>query len=103
MTETTNQQSSQDPAAIRRPYSVVIVDDHAMFRTGVKAEIGRSVAVVGEAADAERAIAVILQTQPDVVLLDVHLPGGGGVEVIRKVHEKNPEQKFLALSVSDAA
>jgi RNA polymerase sigma factor (sigma-70 family) len=81
----------------------VIVDDHAMFRTGVKAEIGRSVAVVGEAADADRAIAVILQTQPDVVLLDVHLPGGGGVEVIRKVHEKSPEQKFLALSVSDAA
>ena len=70
---------------------------------GVKAEIGRSVAVVGEAADADRAIAVILQTQPDVVLLDVHLPGGGGVEVIRKVHEKNPDQKFLALSVSDAA
>ena len=83
--------------------TAVIVDDHAMFRTGVKAEIGRSVAVVGEAADAERAIAVILQTQPDVVLLDVHLPGGGGVEVIRKVHEKSPEQKFLALSVSDAA
>jgi DNA-binding NarL/FixJ family response regulator len=61
------------------------------------------VAVVGEAADADRAIAVILHTQPDVVLLDVHLPGGGGVEVIRKVHEKNPDQKFLALSVSDAA
>ena len=102
MTETTKQPTSQN-AAERRPYSVVIVDDHAMFRTGVKAEIGRSVAVVGEAADADRAIAVILQTHPDVVLLDVHLPGGGGVEVIRKVHEKNPEQKFLALSVSDAA
>jgi YesN/AraC family two-component response regulator len=74
MTETTNQQNSQSAPAERRPYRVVIVDDHAMFRTGVKAEIGRSVAVVGEAADAERAIAVILQTQPDVVLLDVHLP-----------------------------
>ena len=74
-----------------------------MFRTGVKAEIGRSVAVVGEAADADRAIAVVLQTHPDVVLLDVHLPGGGGIEVLRKVHEKSPEQKFLALSVSDAA
>ena len=69
----------------------------------MKAEIGRSVAVVGEAADADRAIAVVLQTQPDVVLLDVHLPGGGGIEVLRKVHEKSPEQKFLALSVSDAA
>ena len=94
----------QDPTAEPRgPYRVVVVDDHAMFRTGVKAEIGRSVAVVGEAADADRAIAVVLQTHPDVVLFDVHLPGGGGIEVLRKVHEKSPEQKFLALSVSDAA
>ena len=46
---------------------------------------------------------MVLQTRPDVVLLDVHLPGGGGIEVMRKVHAKNPEQKFLALSVSDAA
>ena len=59
--------------------------------------------MVGEAADADTAIAVVLRTQPDVVLLDVHLPGGGGIEVLRKVHEKSPEQKFLALSVSDAA
>jgi DNA-binding NarL/FixJ family response regulator len=87
----------------RGPYRVVVVDDHAMFRTGVKAEIGAAVQVVGEAADAERAISVVLQTQPDVVLLDVHLPGGGGIEVLRKVHEKSPDQKFLALSVSDAA
>jgi DNA-binding NarL/FixJ family response regulator len=100
---TTSEPSVPSAPAERGPYRVVIVDDHAMFRTGVKAEIGRSVAVVGEAADADRAIAVILHTQPDVVLLDVHLPGGGGVEVIRKVHEKNPDQKFLALSVSDAA
>ena len=105
MTETTEaaERCAERRRAREAVHSVVIVDDHAMFRTGVKAEIGRSVAVVGEAADADRAIAVILQTQPDVVLLDVHLPGGGGVEVIRKVHEKNPEQKFLALSVSDAA
>jgi DNA-binding NarL/FixJ family response regulator len=82
---------------------VVVVDDHAMFRTGVKAEIGSAVEVVGEAADADTAIAVVLRTQPDVVLLDVHLPGGGGVEVLRKVHEKDPDRKFLALSVSDAA
>jgi len=93
---------SEAPAA-RGPYRVVVVDDHAMFRTGVKAEIGRSVAVVGEAADAETAIKVILATLPDVVLLDVHLPGGGGVEVLRKVHLQNADQKFLALSVSDAA
>ena len=85
------------------PYKVVVVDDHAMFRSGVKAEIGRAVAVVGEAADAETAIKVILASRPDVVLLDVHLPGGGGVEVLRKVHESDPDQKFLALSVSDAA
>jgi DNA-binding NarL/FixJ family response regulator len=82
---------------------VVVVDDHAMFRTGVKAEIGSAVEVVGEAADADAAIATVLQLRPDVVLLDVHLPGGGGVEVLRRVHEKNADQKFLALSVSDAA
>src|SRR5215212_936797 len=87
----------------RGPSRVVVVDDHAMFRTGVKAEIGRAVAVVGEAADAESAVQVILATRPDVVLLDVHLPGGGGVEVLRRVHATNPDQKFLALSVSDAA
>ncbi|HKF86849.1 MAG TPA: response regulator transcription factor [Propionibacteriaceae bacterium] len=85
------------------PSRVVVVDDHAMFRTGVKAEIGRAVAVVGEAADAESAVQVILASRPDVVLLDVHLPGGGGVEVLRRVHATNPDQKFLALSVSDAA
>ena len=96
-------QAPQPTVAERGPYRVVVVDDHAMFRTGVKAEIGRSVAVVGEAADVDRAVAVVLQTRPDVVLLDVHLPGGGVIEVLRKVHAKNPEQKFLALSVSDAA
>ena len=85
------------------PRRVVVVDDHAMFRTGVKAEIGRAVDVVGEGADVTSAVNVILATEPDVVLLDVHLPGGGGVEVLRKVHEKIPDQKFLALSVSDAA
>ncbi len=89
-----------DRPALRR---VVVVDDHAMFRSGVKAEIGTAVEVVGEAADADTAIKVVLATRPDVVLLDVHLPGGGGVEVLRKVHEKSPDQKFLALSVSDAA
>jgi DNA-binding NarL/FixJ family response regulator len=83
--------------------SVVVVDDHAMFRSGVKAEIGQSVQVVGEAPDAETAIKVVLATRPDVVLLDVHLPGGGGIEVLKKVHEQNPDQRFLALSVSDAA
>ena len=82
---------------------VVVVDDHAMFRSGVKTEIGQRVAVVGEAADVDSAVAVIAETHPDVVLLDVHLPGGGGVEVLRRVHLVDPDQKFLALSVSDAA
>ncbi len=82
---------------------VVIVDDHAMFRTGVRAEIAAAVEVVGEAADVDEAVAVVTATRPDVVLLDVHLPGGGGVEVMRRVSSRLPETKFLALSVSDAA
>ena len=79
---------------------VVIVDDHAMFRAGVRAEIEGRVSIVGEAGDVEDAVAVINETHPDVVLLDVHMPGGGGVEVIRK-SQAGPH--FLALSVSDAA
>jgi DNA-binding NarL/FixJ family response regulator len=62
----------------QRPITVVLVDDHAMFRTGVRAELGSSVAVVGEAADAQEAVRIVLEKKPDVVLLDVHLPGGGG-------------------------
>lgn len=83
--------------------SVVVVDDHAVFRTGVKAELGGAVHVVGEAADVASAVQVIRQRKPDVVLLDVHLPGGGGVEVLRQVHADEPDVTFLALSVSDAA
>ena len=84
-------------------HSVVVVDDHGMFRTGVKAEIGEAVDIVGEAADVDEAVKVVLETLPDVVLLDVHLPGGGGSEVVRRVHLRSPEVKFLALSVSDSA
>ncbi len=88
---------------------VVLVDDHQMFRSGVKAELGDSVEIVGEAGDVDEAIAVIRATEPDVVLLDVHLPGGGGVEVLRQITgARGPgaqalETRFLALSVSDAA
>ena len=82
---------------------VVIVDDHAMFRSGVKHDIGSRVQIVGEGEDVATAVAAVLKAQPDVVLLDVHLPGGGGVEVIKQVHGAEPEIKFLALSVSDAA
>jgi len=91
------------PAGTTQRTRVVVVDDHAMFRSGVKTEIGQRVDVVGEAADVDSAVAVIAQTHPDVVLLDVHLPGGGGVEVLRRVHLVDADQKFLALSVSDAA
>ena len=80
---------------------VVLVDDHQMFRSGVKAELGDSVEIVGEAGDVDEAVAVIKATGPDVVLLDVHLPGGGGVEVLRRVLPS--DTRFLALSVSDAA
>lgn len=85
------------------PVRVVIVDDHAMFRTGVRAELGASVEVVGEAADVPQAVAVVLSAAPDVVLLDVHLPGGGGAEVIAQCHARACPSRFLALSVSDAA
>ena len=84
---------------------VLIVDDHAMFRAGVRAELGTSVDVVAEAADVDEALAAITAHRPDVVLLDVHLPGGGGAEVMRRlppaVAADGP--RFLALSVSDAA
>jgi len=82
-------------------YKVVLVDDHAMLRTGVRAEISSAVDVVGEAGDVASAVAVIGATQPDVVLLDVHLPGGGGAEVMRQAPAGGV--RYLALSVSDAA
>jgi DNA-binding NarL/FixJ family response regulator len=82
---------------------VVIVDDHRLFRTGVRAELGEEVAVVGDAGSVDEAVAVIAAEQPDVVLLDVHMPDGGGVEVIRRVCAEQPAVRFLALSVSDAA
>jgi DNA-binding NarL/FixJ family response regulator len=81
---------------------VVLVDDHQMFRTGVKAELGPGIEVVGEAGDVDSAVDVIKSAAPDVVLLDVHLPGGGGIEVLRRLHG-GVTARFLALSVSDAA
>ena len=83
--------------------SIVIVDDHALFRSGVRSEVEDLVDVLGEAGTVEEAVRVIGETRPDVVLLDVHMPGGGGVEVIRRVAATDPGQRFLALSVSDAA
>jgi DNA-binding NarL/FixJ family response regulator len=81
---------------------VVIVDDHQLFRSGVRAELEGHVDVVGDAATVADAVGLILEMEPDVVLLDVHMPGGGGVEVIRQVAVERPSQRFLALSVSDA-
>ena len=91
------------PVTGSRLTRVVLVDDHAMFRSGVRAELGGAVDVVGEAADAPSAVEVILARRPDVVLLDVHLPGGGGAAVLQAVLAREPDVRFLALSVSDAA
>ncbi len=92
------------------PLRVVVVDDHRLFRTGVRAELeeaaGGSVEVVAEAADVAEAVAAVRTHLPDVVLLDVHLPGGGGIGVLRTVlgaGDAAAEVRFLALSVSDAA
>jgi len=82
---------------------LVLVDDHHLFRAGVRAELGDAVDVVGEASDVETAVQVILDARPDVVLLDVHLPGGGGQTVIERVAPHAADVRFLALSVSDAA
>src|SRR5881396_3019117 len=83
--------------------SVVIVDDHELFRAGVRAELEGMAEVLAEAGAVEEAVSAILRERPDVVLLDVHMPGGGGIEVIRQVGRERPAQRFLALSVSDAA
>ena len=96
------------------PVRVVLVDDHAMFRAGVRHELAQNadrIEVVGEGEDVATAVAAIRQSSPAVVLLDVHLPGGGGAEVIRQCEKLSIEAgedpavrvKFLALSVSDAA
>ncbi len=82
---------------------VVLVDDHAMFRSGVRAELGERVEVAGEAGGVTDAIDVIRRLRPDVVLLDVHMPDGGGLAVLEAVHTDLPDVRFLALSVSDAA
>ena len=83
--------------------SVFLVDDHAMFRAGVRAELGDSVELVGEAGTVAEAITGIRDLRPDVVLLDVHMPDGGGLAVLAGVATEVPDTRFLALSVSDAA
>jgi DNA-binding NarL/FixJ family response regulator len=82
---------------------VVVVDDHALFRSGVRAELEGHVDIVGDAASVAEAVEIIAATLPDVVLLDVHLPDGGGADVIAAIAPEHPAVRFLALSVSDAA
>jgi DNA-binding NarL/FixJ family response regulator len=86
-----------------QPTRVFLVDDHRLFLSGVRSELADRVTIVGEALDVESAVAGIRAAVPDVVLLDVHLPGGGGRAVIEAVRSTHPAVVFLALSVSDAA
>jgi DNA-binding NarL/FixJ family response regulator len=81
---------------------VLLVDDHHLFRSGLRAELGNQFEIVGEADDVDTAVTEIGRTQPDVVVLDVHLPGGGGQLVIETILRRHPDIRFLALSVSDA-
>ena len=86
--------------------SVLIVDDHSIFRSGLRADLNETVQVLGEAADVDSAVAQIAALRPEVVLLDVHLPGGGGgggAEVVRRSAALLDRTRFLALSVSDSA
>ncbi|MEY9853389.1 DNA-binding NarL/FixJ family response regulator [Leifsonia sp. EB41] len=86
--------------------TVVIVDDHSIFRSGLRSDLDDRLRVVAEAQDVDGAVEAILRTHPDVVLLDVHLPGGaggGGAEVLRRTAAEHQRTRFLALSVSDAA
>ena len=82
---------------------VVLVDDHDLFRAGVRTALGEAVEIVGEAGSVAEAVPLIREVDPDVVLLDVHLPDGGGHAVIAQVAPERPGVRFLALSVSDAA
>jgi DNA-binding NarL/FixJ family response regulator len=84
---------------------VLLVDDHSIFRSGLRTELGAGIEVVGEAATADEAVRMTHELRPEVVLLDVHLPGseGGGAEVVRRCADLLGDVRFLALSVSDAA
>ncbi|MDQ3402257.1 MAG: response regulator transcription factor [Actinomycetota bacterium] len=100
MTETT------DSTPLKRPVRVYLVDDHSMFRAGVRAELDTvtdQIEVIGEAGTVGEAVAGIGHLKPHVVLLDVHMPDGGGAEVLRQARKSHPDVVFLALSVSDAA
>lgn len=93
---------SAPPEPLASPPTVVIVDDHALLRAGVRSELAGHVHVVGEAGTVQEGVRVITAAAPDVVLLDVHMPDGGGVSVLEQVLKVRPQQAFLALTVSDA-
>ncbi|WP_105035362.1 LuxR C-terminal-related transcriptional regulator [Cryobacterium aureum] len=98
--------AATEPSAASAGLRVLIVDDHSIFRSGLRAELDADITVLGEAATVDEALARVIDLQPRVVLLDVHLPGGhggGGAEVIREAAPRAPHTLFLALSVSDAA
>lgn len=82
--------------------SIYLVDDHELFISGVRAELAEHFEVAGWATDVDDAVDGIRAARPDVVLVDVHIPGGGGLAVVTNVLATNPEARFLALSVSDA-
>ncbi len=82
--------------------TVFLVDDHRLFLSGVSAELADSFEVVGQSDDVDKAVDMIRASTPDVVLVDVHMPGGGGATVVGNVLETHPDVRFLALSVSDA-
>ena len=82
---------------------VFLVDDHELFLSGVRSELGERFEIAGWAADVDAAIEQIPVAAPDVVLVDVHMSGGGGLAVVKNLTEAHPDMKFLALSVSDAA
>ncbi len=88
---------------MRNRVRVVVVDDHGLFRSGVRAELGERHEIVGDAGSVADAVPMILERRPDVVLLDVHMPDGGGRAVVEAVAPSAPNVRFLALSVSDAA
>ncbi|MGZ4208077.1 MAG: response regulator [Actinomycetota bacterium] len=88
---------------VERPIRVFLVDDHRIFLSGVRSELDARFEIVGTAGDVDAAITGIRSSDPEVVLLDVHMPGGGGQAVIRDVAKTHPNVRFLALSVSDAA
>jgi len=90
--------SPDKPARI----TVFVVDDHDLFRAGVRSQLPDDIVVVGDASEVQAAVEMILERSPDIVLVDVHMPAGGGRAVISGVHEVNPAVRFLAVSASDA-